>query len=137
MNRARVVLADDNDSMLERAASLLETEFEVVAKVHDGQAAVDAIVRLKPDLAVFDISMPVMTGLEAAAAVADIDDPPRVVFLTIHEDDEFVAAARRVGAAGYVLKRDMFSELVPAVIEALTAQPDLFKPVAEPPVPHL
>ena len=135
MNRARVVLADDNESMLERAASLLETEFEVVAKVHDGQAAVDAIVRLKPDLAVFDISMPVMTGLEAAAAVADIDDPPRVVFLTIHEDDEFVAAARRVGAAGYVLKRDMFSDLIPAVIEALT-QADLFKPVAEAPVPH-
>jgi len=135
MNRARVVLADDNDSMLERAASLLEAEFEVVAKVHDGQAAVDAVARLRPDLAVFDISMPVMTGLEAAAAVADIDDPPRVVFLTIHEDDEFVAAARRVGAAGYVLKRDMFSDLIPAVIEALT-QADLFKPVAEAPVPH-
>jgi DNA-binding NarL/FixJ family response regulator len=136
MSRARIVLADDNESMLERAASLLAAEFDVVAKVHDGQEAVDAIARLKPDLAVFDISMPVMTGLEAAAAVAGINDPPRVVFLTIHEDEAFVAAARRVGAAGYVLKRDMFSDLVPAVIDALTTEPDLLEPVAEPPGPR-
>jgi len=72
--------------------------------------------------------MPVMTGLEAAAAVAGIDDPPRVVFLTIHEDEEFVAAARRVGAAGYVLKRDMFSALVPAVVDALSARPHFLNP---------
>jgi len=111
MSRARILLADDNASMLERAASLLSAEFEIVAMVRDGRAAIEAIERLKPDLAVFDVSMPVMTGLEAAAALAATAQPPRVVFLTIHEDEEFVDAARRVGAAGYVLKRDMFHAL--------------------------
>jgi len=96
MSRARILLADDNASMLERAASLLSAEFEIVAMVRDGRAAIEAIERLKPDLAVFDVSMPVMTGLEAAAALAATAQPPRVVFLTIHEDEEFVDAARRV-----------------------------------------
>ena len=135
MSRARILLADDNASILERVASLLSTEFDVVATVGDGQAALDAIARLKPDLAVFDVSMPVMSGLEAAAALGGTDRPPRVVFLTIHEDQEFVDAARRAGAVGYVLKRDMFSALLPAVMEALSARPQFLEPVLEPPVP--
>ena len=135
MSRARILLADDNASMLERVASLLAAEFEIVAMVRDGQAAIDAIARLKPDLAVFDVSMPVMTGLEAAAALAATEQPPRVVFLTIHEDEEFVDAARRVGAAGYVLKRDMFHALIPAVADALSAQPHFLKPVLDRPAP--
>jgi len=121
--------------MLERAASLLSAEFEIVAMVRDGRAAIEAIERLKPDLAVFDVSMPVMTGLEAAAALAATAQPPRVVFLTIHEDEEFVDAARRVGAAGYVLKRDMFHALLPAVADALGAQPRFLKPVLGRPAP--
>jgi DNA-binding NarL/FixJ family response regulator len=135
MSRARILLADDNASILERVASLLSAEFEIVAMVRDGQAAIDAIARLKPDLAVFDVSMPVMTGLEAAAALATIDQPPRVVFLTIHEDEEFVDAARRVGAAGYVLKRDIFRALIPAVADALSAQPHFLKPALGWPAP--
>jgi DNA-binding NarL/FixJ family response regulator len=135
MTRARILLADDNASMLERVASLLSAEFEIVAMVRDGQAALEAIARLKPDVAVLDVSMPVMTGLEAAAALARTEQPPRVVFLTIHEDEEFVGAARRVGAAGYVLKREMFHALIPAVADALSAEPRFLKPVLGPPAP--
>ena len=97
MSRARILLADDNASILARVASLLSTDFDVVATVGDGQAALDAIERLKPDLAVFDVSMPAMSGFEAAAALAGIDRPPRVVFLTVHEDQEFVDAAAGQG----------------------------------------
>jgi DNA-binding NarL/FixJ family response regulator len=135
MTRARILLADDNASMLERVASLLSAEFEIVAMVRDGQAALEAIARLKPDVAVLDVSMPVMTGLEAAAALAGTEQPPRVVFLTIHEDEEFVRAARRVGAVGYVLKREMFHALIPAVADALSAEPHFLKPELGPRAP--
>src|SRR5262245_62083204 len=105
MSRPRVLLADDHAAMLECAIRLVAGEFDVVSAVSDGRAALEAAVALQPDVVVFDISMPMMSGLEAAARLSESEHPPRIVFLTVHEDAAFVEAAREAGAAGYVVKR--------------------------------
>ena len=119
MSRARVLLADDHASMLERAIRLVADEFDIVGAVSDGQAALDAAMVLQPDVVVFDISMPVMSGLDAAARLSESSNPPRIIFLTVHDDPAFVAAARDVGALAYVVKRHIATDLVPAIRRAL------------------
>jgi DNA-binding NarL/FixJ family response regulator len=128
MSRPRVVLADDHSSMLERAIRLVADEFDVVSAVSDGQAALDAAVILQPDVVVFDISMPVMSGLDAAARLAGSAHPPRIIFLTVHDDPAFIAAAREVGALAYVVKRHIATDLVPAIRLALEGRTQ-FPPV--------
>src|SRR5262245_42901801 len=115
MSRPRVLLADDHASMLACAVRLVADEFDVVSAVSDGRAALDAAVALRPDVVVFDISMPMMSGLEAAARLSESEHPPRIVFLSVHEDAAFVEAAREAGAAGYVIKRHIATDLVPAI----------------------
>jgi DNA-binding NarL/FixJ family response regulator len=135
MVRARIVVADDHANMLERVSRVLETDYEVVAAVPDGLTAVDAVDRLKPDLAIFDISMPGLTGLEAAVKLADMGRRSRVIFLTVHEDQEFVDAARSAGALGYVLKRNILTDLLPAVRRALTGRTTFLAPLIADPTP--
>ena len=135
MVRARIVVADDHANMLERVSRVLETEYEVVAAVPDGLTAVDAVDRLMPDLAIFDISMPGLTGLEAAVKLADMGRRARVIFLTVHEDQEFVDAARSAGALGYVLKRNILTDLLPAVRRALTGRTTFLAPLIADPTP--
>lgn len=122
MGRARILVADDHPSMLERISRLLSTDYDVIAAVSDGLAALEAALSLRPDLMVLDISMPKMTGLEAAAKLADQPQPPPVVFLTVHDDQEFIDAARSLGALGYVLKRNIGTELLPVIRRALAGQ---------------
>jgi DNA-binding NarL/FixJ family response regulator len=119
MSRYRVLVADDHPVVLERVSQILSHDYDVVATVGNGRAAVDAAVVLQPDLVVLDISMPVMSGLDAAARLSDRVRAPRIVFLTVHEDPAFAEAARSVGAAGYVLKRAMAADLLPAIRTAL------------------
>ena len=119
MTRARVLLADDHAPMLERVIGLLAEEFDVVGAVSDGQAALDAAMVLQPDVVVFDISMPIMSGLAVAAHLAESPHPPRIVFLTVHDDPAFVEAARTVGALAYVIKRHIHTDLLPAIHLAL------------------
>jgi DNA-binding NarL/FixJ family response regulator len=115
MPRPRVLLADDHASMLERAIRLVAGEFDVVSAVSNGRAALDAALLLQPDVVVFDISMPVMSGLEAATRLSESAHPPRIVFLTVHDDPAFVEAAREAGALAYVVKRHIATDLVPAI----------------------
>src|SRR5262245_58152158 len=128
MSRPRVLLADDHSSILERAIRLVADEFDVVSAVSDGQSALDAAIVLQPDVVVFDISMPVMNGLEAAARLAESAHPPRIVFLTVHDDPAFISAARDVGALAYVVKRHIATDLVPAIRRALEGRTQ-FPPV--------
>ena len=114
-----MLLADDSQAILDCVRRQLLDEFEIVATFMDGRAALDAILVLKPDVVVLDISMPLMTGLEVACRLKQLPDPPRIVFLTMHEDQDFIDATERAGSSGYVLKRNMFTELVPALRHAL------------------
>jgi DNA-binding NarL/FixJ family response regulator len=130
MSRARVLLADDHPSMLERAIRVVADEFDVVGAVDNGRAALDAAVVLRPDVVVFDISMPMMSGLEAAARLSESGHATRIVFLTVHEDPAFVAAAREAGALAYVVKRHVATDLLPAIRLALEGRTQ-FPPLAE------
>jgi CheY-like chemotaxis protein len=119
MPNPRVVVADDHAEARARVVRLLEFEFDVVAAVADGQAAVEACGALHPDLVVLDITMPVLNGLQAADIIRTLPDAPRIVFSTAHDDAEFARAARECGALALVPKRRMLADLVPAVRRAL------------------
>jgi len=121
--RARVLLVDDNEGMLARAASALSPDYEIIGSVKSGQAALKAAIALQPDAIVMDISMPGMNGLEAAANLRAAGSTSALVFLTVHDEEDFITAARAVGAIGYVVKPRLASDLSVAVREALAGRP--------------
>ena len=115
---ARVLLVDDNEAMLARAAAVLTPGCQIVGAAKDGRAALRAAEALDPDVIVLDISMPGMTGLEVATSLRDAGSKAALVFLTIHDEEEFVAAAKAAGGTGYVVKPRLVPDLVLAVSEA-------------------
>ena len=129
MNKIRVLLADDHRAVLERVSAMLAEEFDVVGMAENGRDAVDAVARLDPDVVVIDISMPVLDGLMAAAQLHRAGCRTRIVFLTIHADQDFVAAAFSAGASGYVTKANAGSDLVPAIREVVEGNIFVSKPL--------
>ena len=123
LSKPRVLLVDDNAAMLARAAAVLTPGCEVLRTVNDGQAALAAARELQPDVIVLDISMPGMTGLEVAARLRQSGSTAALVFLTIHDEEEFVLAAQAAGGIGYVVKPRMKSDLLTAVREAQVGCP--------------
>jgi DNA-binding NarL/FixJ family response regulator len=123
LGRARVLLADDHAEFLAAAARLLEPEFEIVSTVSDGQAAVEEASRLEPDLLVLDIGMPVLNGIEAARQIRAAGSEAKIVFLTVHDDGDYVRAAQAASALGYVFKLRLASDLKLALREALADRP--------------
>jgi DNA-binding NarL/FixJ family response regulator len=119
MGKIRVLLADDHEAVRERVRGLLGEDFEVVGAVGDGREAVIAALRLDPDVLVIDISMPVLNGLQATQQLRAANQGTKIIFLTIHEDQDFVAAALSAGASGYVAKTDVTTDLIPAIRDAV------------------
>ena len=122
MSRIRVLLADDLEVFVRVVARLLESEFEVVKTVRDGQALVDEATRLDPDVLIVDISMPVLNGIEAVQQLHSAGSRAKIVFLTVHEDAHYVRAALAAGGRGYVLKSRLGIDLLPAIKEVLAGQ---------------
>ena len=115
----RVLLADDHEALLARAQALLSQEYDVVSAVPDGLAAVAAAVRLQPDVVVLDISMPGLSGIDVARRIRAAGCEARVVFLTVHDDPDFIREGLSTGAMAYVVKTRLASDLMLAVQEAL------------------
>jgi len=115
---ARVLLVDDNAEILSRAAAVLARGCVVVGAVTDGPAALLAASALHPDVIVLDIGMAGMNGFEVATRLRDSGSTAAVVFFTVHEDEEFIAAARAAGGIGYVVKPRLGADLLLAVREA-------------------
>ncbi len=117
LDRIRVLLADDHEEMLDRVAKLLGTDYDVVDTVRDGRQALEAARKLKPDVLVLDISMPVINGIETAHQLKQAGSKTRVIFLTVHDDPDYAREALETGALGYVIKSRIASDLVAAVNE--------------------
>lgn len=120
--RPRVLLADDHRAVLERVESLLKPRFEVVGIANNGGDLVTEAQRLQPDVIVLDIGMPILTGIEAAHEIRKTGASVKLVFLTVHEDAEFVRACFAEGALGYVKKSRLGTDLIPAINEALSGR---------------
>jgi len=124
--RSRVLLADDHIPFLESVRRLLAGAFDIVAVAADGRQALDMARRFRPDVIVLDVSMPDLDGFQTLEQLRRDGLETRVVFLTMHQDDEFVAAAINAGAHGYVLKSRIHSDLISAIDHALAGR--LFVP---------
>ena len=119
MGRPRVLLADDHSLVLGAFENLLSGECDIVGQVADGRALIDAAEKLKPDVIVLDIGMPLLNGLEAGRQIKRRLPEVKLVFLTMHEDADLAADAFRSGASAYLLKRSAASELVTAIREVM------------------
>lgn len=129
----RVALADDQSVLREIAREILELEgdIEVVGDAEDGRALLDVVGALLPDIAVVDIAMPGMDGIETAARLAEQHPAVRVVALSSHAEREYVLAMLEHGAVGYVVKFELASDLVPAVRAVADGQRYLCPTAAE------
>jgi len=119
MSKPRVIIADDHTMLVEALEKLISPECEVVAKVADGRALLQAVADLHPDVVVLDLSMPLLNGLDAARQIKQTHPAVRLVFVTMNEDPELAAQAFRMGGAAYLLKRSAGSELLTAIREAM------------------
>jgi len=119
LNKVRVLLADDHPSFPKMAEHVLQSEFDVVAKVSNGQAMFQEAIRLQPDIIISDISMPILNGIDAADLLRESGCKARIVFMSVHVDSEFIRRCLFTGAFGYVVKSRINTELVPAIREAL------------------
>jgi DNA-binding NarL/FixJ family response regulator len=115
----RILVADDHSEVLETVLPMLKAHFTVVGTATDGWATVEAEKSLCPDVVVLDISMPVMSGIVVAKQMRKSGSKAVVVFLTVHQDSDILAAAKRAGGLGYVVKARLGTDLVFAIKEAL------------------
>ena len=118
-NRSRILIADDHNLVAELCKRLLESEFDVVGMVGDGRALVRAAVKLKPDVIIVDVAMPILNGLDAGRQVKEMLPSVKLVYLTMNSDPEIAVEALARGASGYLLKTCASSEMVLAVREVL------------------
>jgi two-component system response regulator NreC len=123
--KARIVIAEDHTILREGLRSLLSSNpnFEIVGEAGDGREAIRCAEKFKPDLILTDLSMPRMNGMEAIKEIKRGSPASRVLVLTVHRAEEYILAAFRAGADGYILKDSTHSELILAVKKVLGGKP--------------
>jgi two-component system response regulator NreC len=117
MSKLRVFFADDHALVREglRALADSQPDMECVGEASDGRAAVEAVLKLEPDVAVLDVSMPGLNGLEAAKRIKDCCPGVRLITLTRHTDDGYLQQLLKAGVSGYVLKQSVSGVLLTAI----------------------
>ena len=121
-----MLLVDDHPALLDRVSSLLSDDFDVVGLYTDGREAIDAAPTVAPDVVVLDINMPGLDGFQTMRALEQSGSRAPVVFLSLHDAEDYVAEAFRCGARGYVLKRQVVDDLSGALDQVLHGR--LFAP---------
>jgi DNA-binding NarL/FixJ family response regulator len=117
-----VLLADDHRLLREAFVKLLESECDVVGAVADGRALLEAAPKLRPDVVVVDIAMPMLNGLDAARQLKRVMPDVKVVFLTVSEDPDLAAEAFRAGGSAFLLKNSAASELRQAIADVVAGR---------------
>jgi DNA-binding NarL/FixJ family response regulator len=130
MKKIRVLLADDHGIVRKGIRFLLASEpsIEVVGEAGNGREAVEVAERAMPDIAILDIAMPLLNGIEAAAQISRLSPRTAVIILSMHSDEEFILRALSAGAKGYLLKDSAEPDLIRAV-EAVAEGRPFFSPV--------
>lgn len=118
----KVFLADDQETVLAYLRDELAGKFEVAGTATNGEEAVVGVLRLDPDVLVLDITMPGMSGLQVASRLRDVHPRTKILFLTMHEQPEYVSAAFSAGGRGYVTKRRITSDLAQAIREVFEGE---------------
>src|SRR5215203_6778341 len=119
MKRSRIILADDHKLLTDAIRNLLEPEYEVVGSFTDGASLLNSAPSLEPDIAVLDIGMPILNGLNACSRLKKLMPRIKIIILTMERDLEIAGEAFRNGASGYVLKTSAATELISAIREVL------------------
>jgi DNA-binding NarL/FixJ family response regulator len=130
--RIRVVLADDHMVFAETLAQLLNRHYEVVDVVGDGKALQASVETHRPDVAIVDVTMPIMSGLDSVRALRKDSNTPKIVFLTMHADPELARECFRSGASAFVTKESDFDDLVAGIDAALADRSYLSPTVGAP-----
>jgi DNA-binding NarL/FixJ family response regulator len=117
-----VLLADDNSAVLDHVRKMFEKEktYHVVAAISDGEIVVREYLRLRPDVIVLDISMGDRNGIDVARQLRDTGCSAKIIFLTVHEDSDYISAAIGAGGSAYVVKSRMSQDLLSAIHAALS-----------------
>src|SRR5262245_37471011 len=114
----RILLAEDHTIVREGLRALLVAEgFDVVAEVADGRAAIDSAKLLKPDIAILDIAMPALNGIDATREIVRASPSTRIILLTVFKENQYIIEALRAGASGYLVKTKASRDLVQAIRE--------------------
>ena len=131
MNKIRIIIADDHKVVCEGTRELLQKaeDFEVVGLAGDGEEAVKLVKDLKPDVAILDVAMPRLSGIEATKQIRAISPSTAVLILTAYEYDQYIFALLEAGATGYLLK-DIPSEKLISGVRAVHAGELALHPVA-------
>jgi DNA-binding NarL/FixJ family response regulator len=119
MKRARILVADDHTLTLEGIRAVLDPHHEIVGMVRDGRALLEAAFRLKPEVIVLDITMPLLNGVDAAVQIKKALPAVKLVFVTMHTNPAYLEAALNSGGTGYVVKSSAREELLDAIRSAL------------------
>jgi two-component system, NarL family, response regulator NreC len=128
----QVLLADDHAIVRQSLRGFLEREgFRIVAEAADGREAVRLAETLRPDVAVLDLTMPVLNGIDAAREIGRMSHRTKTVVLTMHTDDQFVIEALEAGIRGYVVKTQMAADLVHAIREVARGETYLSPSIAD------
>jgi DNA-binding NarL/FixJ family response regulator len=120
--RARLLLADDHSITLSGMRSVIGREHDLIGSVGDGRALVKEALRLRPDLIVLDIGMPLLNGIEAARQIRKAWPQAKLLFVSMHSNAMYVREAMSTGASGYLLKTSAAEELLPAIQTILEGQ---------------
>lgn len=125
----RILLADDHEVVRQGLRTILRArpDWEIVGEAENGQQAIDCVRDLRPDVVILDITMPVMSGLEATQAICNLRVGTHVLIFTMHDSKSLVKAVRKAGADGYVLKSRAARDLIRAV-EAMLGGGTFFGP---------